>query len=251
MIYLHKILPIFAMPTTIAIVFIIAGLLFRRRWLCWAGLALVWIFGTPLVSRELMRAAEGWQSRAPISSAPAAQAIVVLSYGLIRPPGDPDATEWLDPDRFFAGVELYKAGKAPVIIFTGGWVPWRPTVRPEGEILTEYAVRLGVPRDRVLVTPKVANTEEESKAVARLLAQHLGASTLARILLVTSAYHIRRSQLLFERAGMHVTPFPVDFKVPEDGVTFMDFVPGAGGLTTSETALRELYGLAYYSLIRR
>ena len=34
----------------------------------------------------------------------------------------------------------------------------------------------------------------------------------ARILLVTSAFHMRRAQRLFERQGPKVLPFPVDFQ---------------------------------------
>ena len=250
MIYLHKILPVFLMPTTIAGALMIAGLVFKRRSFCWIGLALAWAAATPIVSNKLMRAAEGWQTRAPISAVAKAGTIVVLSQGLVRAPGDPNATEWLDPDRFFAGVELFKAGKAPLLIFTGGWAPWRSTLLPEGEVLTEYAVNLGVPRKRVLVTPKVANTEEEGKAVADLLSKHPGANTSSPVLLVTSAHHMPRARLLFERAGLRVAPFPVDFKVSEKSLTPLDFLPAASSLMESEAALRELYGLAYYRLVK-
>ena len=120
MIYLHKILPLLFLPTGITLLLVVAGLAFRRRALCWVGIALLWIASTPLVSDEIMRAAERWQTRRPLSTAPIAHAIVVLSSGRVQPPGDPAVSEWGDADRFFGGVELYKAGKAPLLIFTGG-----------------------------------------------------------------------------------------------------------------------------------
>ena len=44
--------------------------------------------------------------------------------------------EWSDPDRFFGGIELMKAGKARKIIFTGGKMPWQSDeIKPEGEVL--------------------------------------------------------------------------------------------------------------------
>src|SRR5436190_13016933 len=129
MIYVHKILPLFLLPTGITLLLLVAGLVFRRRWLCWIGVAVLWLAATPLVSIQLMRAAEGWQTRRPLSSVPVAQAIVVLSAGRIEPPGETDASEWGDPDRFFGGVELYKAGKAPLLIFTGVWAPLQPNAR--------------------------------------------------------------------------------------------------------------------------
>ncbi len=212
----------------------------------------LWLAATPLVSSEIMRAAEGWRTRQPLSNAPIAQAIVVLSSGRIQPPGETDASEWQDPDRFFGGVELYKAGKAPLLIFTGGWAPWQPNARLEGEILAQYAADLGIPKDHLLTTAKVTNTEEESLAVAEVLAKRPGGNAVRRILLVTSAYHMHRTQRLFMRAGFDAVPFPVDFQVSQ-GKTFtvMDLLPNGASLSQCETALREFYGLAYYRFFRR
>jgi len=148
-IYLHKVLPLFFLPTFVALLLLTSGLLLRRRFLCWAGITILWLSSTPLLSDLLMRTTEGWQVRRAASSARNAHAIVVLSTGRIQPPGDPEVSEWTDADRFYGGVELFKAGKAPLLLFTGGWAPWRPEARPEGEILIQYAADLGVPRNRM------------------------------------------------------------------------------------------------------
>ena len=251
MIYLSKILPLFLLPTGITLLLVMAGLVLRRRALCWIGIAVLWIASTPVVSYEITRAAEGWRVRQPIASMPKAHAIVVLSTGRVQPPGDPNASEWTDADRFFGGVELYKAQKAPLLIFTSGWVPWEPDARPEGEVLIRYAADFGIPADRMLTTSRVSNTEEEARAVAALLAKRSSAGVVPPVLLVTSAFHMARAQLLFNRAGVEVVPFPVDFKAAvARGVGPLDFVPSGRSLSRSETALRELYGLAYYRLLK-
>ena len=249
MIYLHKILPIFLLPTGVTILLVVAGLVLRRAALCWTGIAVLWLASTPLVSNEVMRAAEGWQIRQPLSTVPTAQAIVVLSSGRVQPPGEPNASEWTDADRFYGGIELYKANKAPLLVFTGGWVPWQSNAKPEGEVLMRYAADLGIPRDRMLTTSKATNTEEESRVVAALLSKRRGANAAPRVLLVTSAFHMHRAQLLFTRAGLDAVPFPVDFQVSE-GKTFtlMDLLPKGGSLSQSESALREFYGLVFYRL---
>lgn len=237
------------MPTGITILLVIAGLILRRAALCWGGVLLLWLAATPFVSGNAMRAAEGWQVRQPVSASAKAQAIIVLSHGRIQPPGDPKASEWVDADRFYGGIHLYKASKAPLLVFTGGWVPWQPDAEPEGDVLIRYATDLGVPRGSMLTTPKASNTDEESRAVAALLAKQLKSANRPQILLVTSAFHMRRAQMLFRRAGMDVLPFPVDFRVPAgSGVSALDFVPNAASLSQTETALRELYGIAFYSL---
>ena len=49
-----------------------------------------------------------------------ADGIVVLSIGRKSPPGNTEKIEWKDPDRFLAGLELYKAKRSNKLIFTGG-----------------------------------------------------------------------------------------------------------------------------------
>jgi uncharacterized SAM-binding protein YcdF (DUF218 family) len=208
------------------------GLLLRRRSLGWLALALLWLCSTPLVGSGAMRAAEGWAVRLPAKEARIADAIVVLS----------DAG-----DRFYGGVELLQAGRAPTLVFTDAWLPWRPDDRPEGEVLVAYAVKLGVQRRQILVSGRASNTAEEAQAVAATLAAVPGLTQPPTILLVTSAFHMRRSQLLFNRAGMTVIPYPVDFRIsPGARFTLLDLLPSAEALRNSETALREFYGLGYY-----
>jgi len=249
MIYLHQALPVFLLPTGVTLVLVVAGLMLRRRVPCWIGICILWLASTPLVGEMAMRAAEGWQVRQPISAAPESQAIVVLSGGRMRPPGDLNVSEWGNADRFYGGIELYKAKKAPLLIFTGGWAPWRPNSKPEGEILIPYAADLGVPRDRMLTTPRVVNTYEEARSVANLLAERFGVNSAPQVLLVTSALHMRRAAMLFARAGVNALPFPVDFKVAaEETFSILKLLPNAGSLRQTEIALREFYGTIYYGL---
>ncbi|MBE0623839.1 MAG: YdcF family protein [Burkholderiales bacterium] len=247
MINLRDILLMFVMPIGITISLVVSGLVLRRKALCWTGIAVLWLASTSLVGHAIMRATEGWQVRQPLSAMPVAQAIVVLSEGRVRPPGDAGASEWTDADRFYGGVGLYKSGKAPILIFTGGWSPRQPNARLEGEVLIGYAMDLGIPRDRMLSTAKVQSTEQEAHAVADLLAARTAPSTKSRVLLVTSALHMRRARMLFARAGLETIAFPVDFKVSAGrAFTLLDLLPNAASLKLTETALRELYGFAFY-----
>jgi uncharacterized SAM-binding protein YcdF (DUF218 family) len=227
------------------------GLLLRRRSLGWLAIALLWLCSTPLVGDRTMRAAESWAVRLPAAQAPTADAIVVLSGGLVEAPGGED--EFNDAvDRFYGGVELLQAGRAPTLLFTGAWLPWRPDDTPEGEILAAEAVKLGAPRNRILVTGRASNTAEEAQAVAATLAAVPDLAQPPAILLVTSAFHMRRAQLLFERAGMTVIPYPVDFRASASArFTLLDLLPSAEALRNSELALRELYGVSYYFTLHR
>ena len=214
---------------------------------------MLWLSSTALVAHPAMRAAEGWQVRQPVQSAPRAKAIVVLSGGRVQPPGDPSATEWTEAvDRFEAGVELYKAGKAPFLVLTGGWLPWQPEATPEGEVLAADAVARGVPQEQILVTAKASTTAEEAHAVAQLLQQEGLSANKEPVILVTSAYHMRRAELLFAQAGIEVVPFPVDFQIGAGGEwTILDLLPDADNLADTELALREFYGYWYYRIVGR
>jgi uncharacterized SAM-binding protein YcdF (DUF218 family) len=251
MIYLHKILPFFILPLGLTFILVMAGVVFRRRLFCIVGLLLLWLSSMPVTSDFMMRAVEGWEVRVPADAMPMANAIVVLSSGRVLAPSDPSVSEWDDPDRFFGGIELYKARRAPLIIFTGGWVPWGPGLEPEGQVLIRYAMDQGVPKEHLLTKDKVSNTEGEATAVAELLRKREGLHTPSRILLVTSAYHMRRAMMLFKRAGLEVIPFRVDFQVSEGRkLSILDFMPQGDSLRQTETALREVYGYLYY-LVKR
>jgi len=252
-IYLHKILPVFLLPLGISLLLVLAGLLLRRWVIIWIGFVVLCLSGTPAVSHFMARSVEGWAERNQAIDAPRADAIVVLSGGRIVAPGVAAVSEWSDADRFYGGVDLFQAGKAPLLVFTGGWVPWEPNAKPEGEILIEYAMALGLPAKSMVTTGAVVNTAEEAQAVAALLAQRhvVGADQGVRphILLVTSAFHMSRAQYLFTHAGLDVTPFPVDFQVSAGGkLGVMDFLPSADALAQTEMAWREMYGRLYYEV---
>ncbi len=248
MFYLSKILPLFVLPLGVTLLLLLGWLALRRRWLVVAALVILWTSSMPLVSGALFRAVEGRSQRLPAAAAPAADAIVVLSIGRVMAPGKAAVSEWSDPDRFFGGVELFEAGKAPLLIFTGGWSPFEPDAPLEGDILAAYAARLGVPAAAIATTARSANTVEEARGVAAVLRQRHPGSP--RVLLVTSAFHMRRAAKVFREASMTVVEFPVDFSGRGDrGVAVIDVLPSAGALAQTQAALREMYGRAYYGLM--
>lgn len=252
MIYLSKILPVFLLPLGVTVILIGAGLLARRRALIVGALALLYISSMPIVGRNAVRLIEGAWAHELSEEATAADAIVVLSGGRVVAPGKAKISEWTDADRFFGGIDLYGAGKAPLLVFTGGAAPWEPEAPSEGEILVGVARRFGVPAESVVTTGKVFNTADEAVAVAELLRSRPAAGDGKHppaILLVTSAFHMSRAKAQFEAAGFVVSPYPVDFLIsPDKLVTAMDFLPSAGALSLTELALREFYGQTFYRL---
>lgn len=250
---MHKILPVLALPTGLLLQLLFAGLLLRRKVLIWTSLFFFWVCSTPLVSDFLTRALENGAERMETAAMPTVDAIVVLSEGRVVAPGASAISEWSDGDRFWGGVTLYQAGKAPLLVFTGGWTPGQPNAKPEGEVLIGYAMALGVPSKSLLTTGFVVNTAEEAQAVTKLLGRQVidgkGLKQANKVLLVTSAYHMPRAQRMFERAGLTVIAYPVDFQVQTSrNLSVMDFVPSASAFQKTEMAWRETIGRAYYEI---
>lgn len=248
MVFLSKFLPLLVLPVGITIMLLIVSVVTRRRWLSVIAIVFLWVTSMPLVGNALSQSLDAGQIRIPATEAATADAIVVLSTGRVVAPGPAAISEWDDPDRFFGGVELLQAGKAPLLVFTGGWFPYAASAPLEGDILAGYAKAMGVPAERILTTGRVVNTLEESRAVAEVLKDRT--PRVSSILLVTSAFHMPRARLLFERAGFEVRPFPVDFGASRAGeLSVLDFVPNAAALLRTQGALRELYGRAFYRVV--
>jgi uncharacterized SAM-binding protein YcdF (DUF218 family) len=242
MIYLHKALPVLLSPIFIVLVFLGIGVVCRCRAWVLSGMCLLYVASTPLVSEALFRQIEQRVERLTPTEAQQAEAIVALSAGMGWVKTNTGfVPEWPTPGRFFAGVDLFQAGKAPLLVFTGGKLPWQQGDETEGEVLKRYAERMQVPAERILVTERVENTEQEALAAKRLLQP-----AVRKIILVTSAFHMPRARHLFEQVGFEVFPYSVNIRKMAEDITLMSFLPDANALSATGTALRELLGRLYY-----
>jgi len=244
MIYFHKILPLIFSPLFFIISLIIFGLIIGSKKISLTGVIILVILSMPIVSDKLIAYLESDYELIKPSKVESADAIVVLS-GMVKTIQTKNGLdyEWGEAaDRIFAGIDLFKSNKAPVLILTGGKLPWSIGV-PEGEYLRDVAIDLGVPKKDILITENVENTDQEAKAIKKILLLDN-----PKVILVTSAFHMPRAQLVFEAAGINVIPFPVDFIIGAEKFTFMSFIPSAGSFSSTSFFVREMIGRTYYSL---
>ena len=246
MIYLHKILPVFLSPILIVLALLVIGAVTRRRVWIVGGFFLLYVASTPLVSEVFFKRIENNFERLTPTEIANADAIVELSAGMgwVKTKQGYIA-EWPTPSRFLAGIDLFEAGKAPLLVFTGGKLPWQRGDETEGDVLKRYAERMQVPADKVLVSSKAANTEQEALGVKDLL-DPLDGNKAKTIILVTAAFHMPRAQRLFENVGFNVLPYPVNFRVEAEDLTVMSFLPDVRSLQATHTAIHEMLGRLYY-----
>ena len=247
MIYLHKILPLLISPIVVVLALMLVGL-FKKRFVFIAIAAvLLYVGSMPIVSDALFRQVESNEVKLTPQDAPQADAIVVLGGMLSWVPSKQGlVTEWGDPDRFFAGVELMTAGRAPTLIFTGSKFPWDLGLEAEGHVLKRYAQRMNIPVEKIWVTADVQNTEQEAREVGKLL--NPSNSERKKIILVTSAFHMKRAEMLFAKTGLEIFAYSVDFKSSHTALTPMSFLPNVSALATTDAAIREALGIVFYKL---
>lgn len=206
-------------------------------------LALGWLYlcSTGLFASYLIGTLErGFMPRAMPDIEPA-DAIVLLG-GAMR--GDtylytlPDLNQ--RADRLVYAVALYKAGKAPLVVLTGGGAI--EGMRTEAEQMKDHLQVMGVSSEHILLERKSLNTYDNAVYSAQLLK----ARGMDRILLVTSAYHMRRAVPLFEARGLDVVPAPTDFQQPRTSQVLPGWMPTVGNLYQSTDALHEIVGYWVY-----
>lgn len=246
---ISKLLPLIFSPLGIIFVFLFFFLIKKKLKFIYSAIIVLLFFSNGIISDSLWRFLEYPWKRINYSLVNSADGIVVLSGTRHIPPGNSEIIEWLDPDRFIAGIELYRAEKAKNLIFTGGINPFYKNLPPEGDIYINEAVSMGIPREDIFTTNEVFNTFQEAKEIRKLLYKKIN-SRRKRIILVTSAFHMRRAKGIFEREGIDVIPYPVDFKSSKSLYPSLrnplKWIPNVHYLAKSSSAIREIIGRIFY-----
>ncbi|MBW1820116.1 MAG: YdcF family protein, partial [Deltaproteobacteria bacterium] len=205
------------------------------------------VAGNAWVSEQLVKSLE-WR-HLPQGDLPKADAIVTLSGGIEAKAYPRRTVEVGDrADRLLYAAWLYRQGKAPLIICTGGIVPGSTREHPYAEDMVTALEMVGIPRDAVAIETSSRNTYEHMVYCKKIFQQkHIG-----KILLVTSALHMPRAMAVFRQAGVTVAPAPTDFIVtrkagkPTIFRRIMGALPNADNLLATKAALHEYIGMVYY-----
>ncbi len=248
--FFSKVLPLIFLPLGFSIILIFLSLFKKSKKFLYFALLYLIIFSTGITSNILLLLIEMPWKRLSQNQVSSADAIVVLSGGGKRITSKSnEIVEWNDPDRFLAGISLYKENKSKIIIFTGGYSPFTKHFMTEGLIYREEALKFGVLNKDIYVTDPVQNTYEEGGKINSLLKVDLGLKK-PKILLITSAFHMNRASNIFKKYDIDVVEYPVDFKSQELNLKFIKnplvWIPNSNYLNSSSIALREFLGRIVY-----
>ncbi len=224
------------------------GLLLRRRWpragrtLIIGAVALLLVLCTNAGSLLLVAPLERLASPLTVADVPAAQAIVVLGGGRIGAApeyGGHDIPSLPTLARLRYAAHLQRASGLPLLVSGGS---------PDGAADSEAVLMARSLREDFAVPVRWLEQGSDNTAEnARYAAQQLHGDGIRRVLLVTDAMHMPRSQAIFSRYGLQVVAAPTVF-FSRQRLTPIDFFPGGDGLRRSHYALHEWIGLLWYRL---
>ncbi len=147
-------------------------------------------------------------------------------------------------DRVIHAAALYRRGKIRTIVVTGGsgWI-LQPGMK-EGTLMKDVLMDMGIPAGDILVENESRNTHQNAALTAPLLRRRF---PKGRFLLITSAYHMRRTMGCFAREGIRADAFAVDQYA---GRTVFSpdrlIVPDAASLVAWDYLIHEWAGFVAY-----
>ncbi|NER26282.1 MAG: YdcF family protein [Symploca sp. SIO1C4] len=256
--FLSKLLPLFLYPLGIACILLVVALVMSWKPSRWVSLPvalalIVLLLGSNgWVANNLVRSLE--QQHILQTELPTAEAIVILggaTKSAVPPRPAVDLKE--QGDRVLYGAQLYREGKAPLVIPAGGRIDWYGGGSSESEDMTQLLEFFGVPAAAILQEPKSLNTYQNAVNVRQIL-QEQG---INRVLLVTSAMHMPRAIRIFQRQGIEAIPAPTDFLVTSQEMeelnsspqaTALSLLPDAEQLEQTTKSLKEYLGMFVYYL---
>jgi uncharacterized SAM-binding protein YcdF (DUF218 family) len=249
--FINKTVGFFLNPLMIGILLIVVGLVFvickkhkAATWTLGVSIGWFWFWAMPVTGEWLGLPLE---ENFPVRLAedmPKADAIALLGGGVGGCTNYPYADLRSAADRAWHAARLWKAGKAPIIIPSN-----------VGAELADVKLLLdmGVPKEAVMLENKAVNTEENAKFVADILAAKNAKCT--KVLLVTSAYHMRRSLYLFKKYApeLECIPAATDYQAlpgKDEPFKCQGILPSIGAFAHNNDFVHEYIGYFGYILFR-
>lgn len=248
MLYVLKVIySTFFVPPGIFLVLLLAltAWLYRRQrksaTTLFISTALFYLCTIPAVADPVIRSLE---ARYTPPAAFSGDVIVLLGGGATMDTPNIDGHGHLSgyaANRLLTAAQLYYKYKLPILT-SGGKV--LETTGTEAEISRTILLGLGVPDDKIIVENQSLNTTQNAEYSKKLL----DSQGFGQPVLVTSAFHMPRAVLQFQKAGIKVIPWPTDYQANVHSlISWFDFIPSSGALTNIALSIKEYLGLAAIS----
>lgn len=142
--------------------------------------------------------------------------------------------------RLIHAIQIFKTTGARYLICSG-----RGGRRiTEAEVMGNIAERVCIPGQRIKLDMKSDNTKEHAEELNKMFE-----NKNIKIGLVTSAYHMKRSEREFKKYFSNVVSLPSDYLYTTSSLSISSFIPSSANLYKFHIAAREIIGIMWYRII--
>ena len=247
---LSKTLSFLVLPLTMVFIPLVLSVVIKKQpWkkrFFWTGFVLLVFFSNDFISNEAMKA---WEVDPKPFSEMRSYTLGIVLTGATQSFLQPNDRVYFHrgADRVTHTIQLYKLGLIKQILISGGTGLLIKEGEPEADKFKKVMIMAGVPENDILIENKTRNTGESAIAVKKII------DSLRYqpkdCLLITSAFHMRRSMACYNKAGLNVDPFSTDFYgVPGKLLIASLVMPSIQGFIIWEKLFKEWTGLIAYKL---
>ena len=216
-----------------------------RRWL--TGLLPLYLFLSMPIGADIVAAPLRWRYGSLSSAQQVARVdtIVTLTTGSLvyKANGlEVDEMGLFTSQNAMETARVYRLLGSPTVIATGGIIPGGDQRFPEAELMADGLVRLGVPRERILLETRSRNTREQAANSAEMLRKR----ETKRFVLITDSDHMRRALATFRRLGLDPVPSVAALTYATPPGILNRLRPEVGAYRLSDHACYEYFAIAYY-----
>ena len=248
---LSKILLFLVMPYTVVCILFITSVLLRnpvwKKRTFWAAFVALLFFSNEFIANEVMRA---WEVDArPFNTIPKYKLGVVLT-GATLSGMEPDDRVYFHrgADRVVHSVQLYKLGLIEKILISGGSGRLSGVDEPEADKFKKVMLLMEVPERDIIIENQTRNTGESAIEVKKVLDSLKYRQT--DCVLITSAFHMRRSLAAYRKSGVNMDSFSVDFYAHPVEFDLTDLlIPQMDAMIKWQKLSKEWVGMIAYKIV--
>ena len=245
--YLSKIFGYFINPTAWVFMSLLAALILRRRKrriFLVTALILFYVFSNNTLLNTFLAP---WEKDGVVKVEKTYDVGIVLGGWIAEEDQRLDRVVFKKvPDRLFQAYRLYRQGKVKKLLISGGSGHYLYPHKKEALAIERYLLSIGVPEEDILTESQSRNTHENAVNSASILkSQNLDDRT---IILITSAFHMKRSIACFEKQKINVIAYPVDYQQVEFSANIDWIIPSGESLNTWKMLFKEQIGIWMYKL---
>jgi len=247
---LSKTLYFLIQPLTIIIILLLWGLIdkkaLRRKKLLWAATILLLFFSNSFIVNEVLLL---WEvPPTPLKEIGKQYDLGIVLTGVANTQKSPHDRVYLEKgaDRATHAIQLYRQGVINKILISGGSSRLIKNKLKEADNLALVFRTCGIPEADILIENQGRNTYESAVNCASLIEDQAKDHS---VVLITSAFHMRRASACFQKAGLEVDKFSADFYTFDRKFTPDTWLlPSQGAIHKWTIIIKEWVGIVAYKV---